>query len=117
MSDKPAIDPNMGFEINGPGRQYFESVVIDNLMDAVVELSASIWTIRNRQIVLEKILKDNGIDAEALIEADIPTEAELAHKSMERDELVARVFRSFLRRPDDQAALDANAPSLREITD
>ena len=116
MSNEQAIDPKLGIEINGPGRQYFDSVVIDNLMDAVVELSASIWTIRNRQIILEKILKDKGIDAEALIADYIPDEHEMAAKSAERDEMVGRIFRSFLRRPDDQAAQDATAPFLRDIT-
>ena len=86
-------------------------------MDAVVELSASVWTIRNRQIILEKVLKEKGIDAETLIAAHVPDAAELASKSSERDEMVARIFRSFLRRPTDNDALDANAPSLREITD
>jgi len=117
MSKEQVIDPNLGIEINGPGRQYFDNVVIDNMMDAVVELSASIWTIRNRQIILEKILKDKGIDAEALIADHVPDDQEMAAKSAERDEMVGRIFRSFLRRPDDQAAQDANAPSLRNITD
>lgn len=117
MAEEQKIDPHLGFEINGPGRQYFDNVVIDNLMDAVVELSASIWTVRNRQIVLEKILQDSGIDAESLIEAHVPSADELAHKAAEREEMVARIFRSFIRRPNDAAALDANAPSLREITE
>ena len=117
MNETQKVDPNLGFEINGPGRQYFDNVVMDNLMDAMVELSASVWTIRNRQIILEKVLKENGIDAEALIASHVPDEAELASKSSERDEMVARIFRSFLRRPNNDDALDANAPSLREITD
>lgn len=117
MSELDKIDPDLGIEIYGPGRQYFDNVVIDNLMDAVVELSASVWTIRNRQIILEKILKSKGIDAESLIAAHIPDEAELSEKSLERDEMVNRIFRSFLRRPDDQVAQDANAPSLRDIKD
>lgn len=117
MSSENVVDPELGFEINGPGRQYFDSVVIDNVLDAVVELSASVWTIRNRQIILEKILKDQGIDASALIEAHLPDQQELDMKAQEREEMVKRIFRSFLRRPEDQVALDANAPSLREITD
>ena len=84
MSELDNIDPELGFEINGPGRQYFDNVVIDNLMDAVVELSATVWTIRNRQIILENILKTKGIDAEALIEAHKPDDAELAAKASER---------------------------------
>ena len=117
MADKPIVDPALGIEINGAGRQYFENVVIDNLMDAIVEMSATLWTVRDRQIVLEKILEENGIDAGALIEAHIPNGTDLAVRSSERDDMVQRIFRSFMRRPTDAAAFDADVPSLREITD
>ena len=117
MADTSQIDPNLGYEINGSGRQYFDNVVTDNLMDALVELSATLWTIRDRQIVLEKVLAENGINAEALIEAHTPSEEELAERAAERDEIVKRVFGAFLRRPDNGVAKDADVPSLREITD
>jgi len=117
MSEKPVVNPDLGYEINGPGRQYFDNVVTDNMMDALVELSAALWTVRDRQIVLEKVLTDNGINADALIEAHLPDEAEKAMRAAERDEMVQRIFHSFLRRPDSEAAKDADVPSLREITD
>lgn len=117
MVDKPKVDPALGFEINGPGRQYFDNVVIDNLMDALIEMSATLWTVRDRQIVLEKILSDNGIDVGPMIESHVPNEADLAARASERDDMVQRIFRSFLRRPNDDAALNADVPSLREITD
>ena len=53
MTKNRKVDPDLGFEINGPGRQYFDNVMIDNLLDAVVEMSAVLWTVRDRQIVLE----------------------------------------------------------------
>lgn len=117
MSDKPIVDPDLGIEINGAGRQYFDNVIIDNLMDAIIEMSATLWTVRDRQIVLEKILEDKGIDAGVLIEAYVPDENDLTARLSERDEMVQRIFRSFVRRPTEAVALDADAPSLREITD
>lgn len=117
MDNTENVDPNLGIEINGPGRQYFDNVVTDNIMDALVELSAVLWTVRDRQIVLEKILADNGIDADALIEAYIPDEAEIADRTEERDEMVQQVFKGFLRRPDNNVAKNVDVPSLREITD
>lgn len=117
MADTSQIDPDLGFEINGSGRQYFDNVITDNLMDALMELSATVWTIRDRQIVLEKVLSDKGIDADSLIEAHTPSETELAERAAERDEMVKRVFGAFLRRPDNGVAKDADVPSLREITD
>lgn len=117
MTDKNKINPDLGIEINGPGRQYFDNVVTDNLMDALVELSATIWTVRDRQIVLEKVLKDKGINADELIEAHMASEAELTERAAERDEMVQRIFRSFMRRPNDATALSADDSSLREIKD
>ena len=81
MIKKQNVDPDLGFEINGPGRQYFDNVMIDNLLDAVVEMSAVLWTVRDRQIVLEKILIDQGIDASKLIEAHLPDGAEKAART------------------------------------
>ena len=115
MSLDENIDPNLGHEINGPGRQYFENVITDNLMDAIIEISATLWTVRDRQIVLEKILEKNGIDAADLIEAHIPTKEEKMQRAAEREEIVQRVFKSFLRRPADGVAGDADKLSLREI--
>lgn len=117
MSEDNKVDPGLGLEINGPGRQYFENVITDNMMDALMELAATLWTVRDRQIVLENVLASKGIDAADLIEAHVPDEAEKAERAAERDEFAQRIFRSFLRRPTDQAAKDADVTSLREITD
>ena len=118
MSDtKAEIPKELGLEIGGPGRAYFDDVIIDNLMDAVVEISAAVWTVRDRQIVLEKVLSEKGIDVSAEIEAYVPDEASLNERKAERDEMVARVFQSFLRRPNANAAKSPDDPSLREITD
>lgn len=114
---KVDIPKELGIEIGGPGRAYFDDVMIDNLMDAVLEISAAVWTVRDRQIVLEKVLSDKGIDVSADIEAYVPDENMLAQRKAERDEMVARVFQSFLRRPNASAAKSPDDPSLREITD
>ena len=117
MTEKQRINPDLGVEINGPGRQYFDNVMIDNLLDALVEMSAVLWTVRDRQIVLEKVLMDQGIDASALIESHLPDGAEKTARGAERDEMVQSIFRSFIRRPDNSAAKDADDPSLRIIED
>lgn len=117
MTDKSKVDPNLGFEINGVGRQYFDNVMTDNILDALTEISAVLWTVKDRQIVLEKVLAENGIDADALIEAHMPNRDELAMRTAARDEMVQRIFRSFIRRPDNNTAKSADEPSLREIED
>lgn len=50
MTKNRKVDPDLGFEINGPGRQYFDNVMIDNLLDAVVEMSAVLWTVRDGKL-------------------------------------------------------------------
>lgn len=117
MNDQSKVQHDFGIEIGGPGRAYFDNVMTDNILDALVELSAVMWTIQDRQIILERVLEEKGIDAAALIEAYKPTDQDLAMRRAERDQIVERVFRSFLRRPNGGVAKTADDPSLREITD
>ncbi|MEM7569640.1 MAG: hypothetical protein AAF337_07590 [Pseudomonadota bacterium] len=101
----PAKERIVGDEIDGVGKQYFDNVVIDNLMDAFLELSAEVWTLKDRGIVLETILtdvlKEQGKDADvtALIEAYQPSDEIKAARKAERSKFVASVFASFSRRP------------------
>lgn len=90
----------IGEEIDGPGRVYFEQPVIDNLLETMMELAAEVWTIRDRQAVLEKVLADKGIDAAALIEMHVPGADELAERKALREAFVARLLAGFLRRPE-----------------
>lgn len=111
------VAPDLGVEIGGPGRTYFDDVMIDNILEALLELSAELWTVRDRQIVLEKVLAQKGMDVSDMIEQHLPTDEELAERKALRDEVAERIFRSFLRRPTADAAPSADAPSLREIED
>lgn len=119
MSDQQAqtVPEDLGFEIGGPGRKYFDEVVTDNMLEAMLEMSALLWTVRDRQIVLEKILAEKGIDVSAQIEAHAPDETETEARRKERDAMVRQIFRGFLRRPSADAAKDAYAPSRREMED
>jgi hypothetical protein len=92
--------PQIGQEIDGPGRVYFDTVVTDNLLEAFMELAAEVWTIRDRQAVLETVLAEKGIDAAALIEAHRPPAAEIAARKALREAFVARLLAGFLRRTD-----------------
>jgi hypothetical protein len=90
----------IGLEIDGPGRVYFEQPVLDNLLETMMELAAEVWTIRDRQAVLETVLAAKGIDAAALIEAHVPDAAELAARKALREAFVGRLLAGFLRRPE-----------------
>lgn len=101
MDDKPSIDvpEALGEEIGGPGKAYFDDVVIDNILDALLELSAAVWTYHDRVNVLETILAQKGIEVGEAIEDHVPDADEIARREKERMALVNRVFGSFLRRP------------------
>jgi hypothetical protein len=102
MSDnqvKPEVPQFLGDEIGGRGRTYFDDVVIDNIVDALLELSAAVWTHHDRVIVLEKILAAKGISVTDEIEAHLPDADEIKARTEERDVFVERIFGSFIRRP------------------
>jgi hypothetical protein len=98
MDDAPRCP--IGAEIGGPGRAYFDSVVTDNLLDAFLELAAEVWTLKDRQHQLERALAELGIDAVRLVETRTPSANEAAERKRLREAFVARLFESFLRRPD-----------------
>ena len=90
--------PPIGREIDGPGRAYFDEVVTDNMLDALVELAAEVWTVKDRMQVLEVVLASKGIDAAALIEAHVPDHELKAARKAARDAFIAQIFASFMRR-------------------
>jgi hypothetical protein len=100
--DRPAhseVPAELGEEIGGPGKSYFDDVVIDNILDALLELAAAVWTYHDRVNVLEAVLAEKGIEVSAAIEAHVPSAEETARRAAERAQFVERVFRSFVRRP------------------
>ena len=98
--DMPTVPtaPQIGDEINGPGKAYFDHVVTDNIVDALVELAAEVWTTRDRLTILEAVLAERDIDAAALVEAHVPSEAIKAERKAMREAFIAQVFASFSRR-------------------
>jgi hypothetical protein len=92
--------PHIGQELSGRGPIYFDNLVLENLLESFMELAAEVWTIRDRQAVLETVLASQGIDAATLIEQHRPDDAELAARKALREEFVARLLAGFLRRTD-----------------
>ncbi len=106
---------DIGAEINGPGRRYYDDPVIDNLMESLLELTAAVWTYHDRTLVLESVIgkllaESHGHpDIEQMVEQHQPSADERARRKAERDKLVTDVFRSFGRRP--------TLESVRQVTD
>jgi len=104
MSDSPEDNNKFGHEIYGPGKQFFDDVVIDNLMEAFLELTATVWTYHDRSLVLERVLqellgKDKGVELDDLIEQYMPSEADKQARQQEREKMINRVFEPFVKRP------------------
>ncbi len=95
----------LGHEIDGAGRRYYDDVVLDNILESLLELTATVWTYHDRVLVLESVLdellqRDAGKPTLAqLIENHEPSAEEKARRRTEREALVDGVFRSFSRRP------------------
>ena len=101
-AEKERLRREIGAELSGSGKQFFDNVVLDNILESLLELTAAVWTYRDRAIILEAVLSDlvgRDKDITALIEAHEATPELDAARAAERAELVTNVFRSFSRRP------------------
>jgi len=104
MSDELEINEKFGHEIYGPGKRFFEDVAIDNLMDAFLELTATVWMYHDRTLILENVLQDlvgqeKGVDLNQLIEQYRPSDEDKQQRQQEREKMINRIFESFARRP------------------
>lgn len=91
-------------EIDGPKPTFFENSVFDNVLDSMLELSASIWLCQDRMLIMEEVLSkhlgDGAVfDLNRAIEQYIPSPELDARRAEERAALLDRVFRSFRRNP------------------
>ncbi|MAI07212.1 MAG: hypothetical protein CBC47_08845 [Alphaproteobacteria bacterium TMED87] len=101
--DKKEVSDLVGKEINSSGKQFFDNVVFDNIIESLVELTAAVWTYKDRSMVLEKVLQSvikDKEDLDLLIENYEPTPEDIDKRKKEREALVANVFKSFSRRPN-----------------
>jgi len=94
--------PGFGDEVDGAGKVFFDTVVIDNIIDSILDLSAQVWTHRDRAIVLEEVLnevlaKHGDLDISGMIEMHQPSEAQQQQRTAEREAFATSVFRSFNR--------------------
>ncbi len=104
MSTNPKSNDKFGHEIYGPGKRYFDDVVIDNLMEAFLELTATVWTYHDRTLILERVLQDligedKGVELDQLIEQYRPSEEDKQYRKQEREQMIDRIFAAFAKRP------------------
>ena len=80
-----------------PEPAFFDNPAIDNLIAVTLELGAELWVLRERNRVLERLLCEQGVVSEKLIEAYEPGVEEAARLRAERDAFVNRIFGAFAR--------------------
>ena len=90
--DPHALKPG---EIGGPGRLYFNPPAVDGLMDAVMELSAELWALKDRQYVMERVLAEQGLTDR--IEQWRASPEDVAERKALREAFIARIFNGFMR--------------------
>jgi hypothetical protein len=86
---------------------YFGNPVIDNMMTALVAVTAEVWSTRRRMKVLEALLETKGVTP-AMVEAFLPSEQQTAAWSADRD--------AFIQRTLGVLAREAGAPMSAEWT-
>jgi hypothetical protein len=76
---------------------YTDSVHVDNLMSAMVQMGTEFWAMKRRMMVIEKLMDDKKLVTHAVIDAYNPPAAELAQWDAERDDFIQRVYSVFTR--------------------
>ncbi|WP_420626776.1 hypothetical protein [Candidatus Poriferisodalis sp.] len=67
----------------------------DAVLAIVTALAAEVWTLRERQITLEAVLADAGIEVAEAIEAYRPDGDQIAARAVEAAAFAGRVYRVF----------------------
>jgi hypothetical protein len=83
-------------EASGRRPAFFEQPGIDQLLSMVLELAAETWVVRERVFILEALLKQQGLAADA-VETYVPSEDEKAVLAKMRGEATANIFRTLAR--------------------
>ena len=74
------------------GDQAPGKTTVDPLYQVVFNLVRELWVVKDRQLVLEEVLKQTGIDANQLVDGHQPDTAFAKRLDKEREQLLNRVF-------------------------
>ena len=97
MGDRKAVEAETQYVKDLPGYyktqpQFFKDGMIDKLLEIVLLMGGEIWSVRDRQMIMEHLLATKGVATPDLIETFKP-DAEFERRSDElRIEFVRRIF-------------------------
>jgi hypothetical protein len=78
---------------------YFGNPVIDNMMTALVAVTAEVWSTRRRMKTLEALLETKGVTPE-MVETFMPSEKQTAEWATDRDAFIQRTLGVLAREAD-----------------
>ena len=97
MGDRVALEAELqyvkdlpGYERSNP--QYFSDPMIDKLLEIVLLMGGEIWTVHDRQMVMEHLLATQGRVTPDLIETFKPDEAFQGKCEQQRIEFINRIY-------------------------
>ncbi|MEM9530039.1 MAG: hypothetical protein AAGA23_03915 [Pseudomonadota bacterium] len=79
----------------GRRNQFFDATGVDELVSMVLELTAEVSVLRERQYATERILEQHNLPVGEALEAWQPTEADQAHLEADRERLIGTVLRTL----------------------
>ena len=79
----------------GRRNQYFEADGVDEIISMVLELTAEVSALRERQYLLERVLEDSGVNAGESIEHYQYSSEDEAQLASDRDRLIRTVMRNL----------------------
>lgn len=79
----------------GRRNNFFEAEGIDELVSMVLELTAEVSVLRERQYAMERVLESNGLEVGAGIEAWQPTSDDETALTADRQRLISTVLRTL----------------------
>ncbi len=90
-----------------PGQEpaFLRDPALDQLLDAVLALTAELWIERDRRIILEQLLTAEGVLKPAAVELHRSDAALQAQRDAARESLVRRVIGGFAGRTEAGASM------------
>jgi hypothetical protein len=104
MSDKSALAKELDYVKDLPGfvrtePQYFKDPMIDRLLEVVLMLGGELWAVRDRMMIMERLMAAHGRVTPDMIETYAPDAAFKEQSERERWDFVRRVFAGLYGQP------------------
>ncbi|MEM1089726.1 MAG: hypothetical protein AAF552_07120 [Pseudomonadota bacterium] len=93
----------------GRRNRFFAAEGVDELLSMVLELTAEVSTLRERQYAMERVLEQHNLPVGDAVESWEPTEGDEAHLAADRERLLSTVLRTLEAQPKDEEPAETAA--------